>query len=47
MKRKCETCDTFVPITSDYEFKEITMGQMLIYGVPVRDLCEVKENELP
>lgn len=41
---KCETCDAFVPITSDYEFKEVTMGQMLICGVPVGSPYEVKEN---
>ena len=39
----CETCDAFVPIISDYEFKEVTMGQMLIYGVPVGEPFEVKE----
>ena len=43
---KCEICDVFVPITSDYEFKEITMGQMLICGVPVGDPYEVNEYEL-
>ena len=38
---KCETCDAFVPIASDYEFKEVTMGQMTICGIPVGDPYEV------
>lgn len=42
---KCETCDAFVPITSDFEFKEVTMGQMLICGVPVGDPYEVKDYD--
>lgn len=42
----CESCDAFVPITSDYEFKEVTMGQMLICGVPVGSPYEVKDDEL-
>lgn len=41
---KCEFCDVCVPITSDFEFKEVTMGQMLICGVPVGEPYEVKEN---
>ena len=39
----CETCDAFVPITSDYEFKEVTMGQMLICGIPVGNPYEVQK----
>lgn len=43
---KCETCNVSVPIISDYEFKEVTMGQMLMCGIPVGEPYEVKENEL-
>lgn len=39
----CETCDAFVPITSDYEFKKVTMGQMLICGIPVGNPYEVQK----
>ena len=38
---KCESCNVCVPITSDYEFKEVTMGQMLICGVPVGEPYEM------
>ena len=39
---KCEFCDASVPITCDFEFKEVTMGQMLVCGIPVGDPYEVK-----
>ena len=43
---KCEFCDICVPLTCDFEVKEVTMGQMLICGVPVGNPYEVKENDL-
>lgn len=41
----CETCDAFVPLTCDFEVKEVTMGQMLICGVPVGDPYEIDEDK--
>ena len=38
---KCETCDACVPITCDFKFKEVTMGQMLMCGIPVGNPYEV------
>lgn len=32
---KCELCDTCVPLTCNFEIKEVTMKQMTICGVPV------------
>jgi hypothetical protein len=31
----CESCNASVPITCDYEFKEVTMCQLTICGIPV------------
>ena len=31
----CEFCDAFVPLVSEYEYKEITMEQLTICGIPV------------
>lgn len=42
---KCEFCNVFVPLTSDYEVKEVTMAQMTICGIPVGTPYEVNENE--
>lgn len=41
---KCEFCDVSVPITSDYEIKEVTMAQMTICGIPVGTPYEVNER---
>lgn len=38
---KCESCDICVPITCNYEFKEVTMGQMTICGIPVGSSYEI------
>lgn len=43
---KCEFCNVFVPLTSDYEVKEVTMAQMTICGIPVGTPYEVSKNEM-
>ena len=43
---KCELCDVCVPLTSDYEIKEVTMAQMTMYGIPIGTPYEVNKNEL-
>lgn len=40
---KCEFCNVLVPITCDFESKEVTMGQMLVCGIPVGDPYVVEE----
>ena len=42
---KCEFCDVSVPITFDYDIKEVTMIQMTMMGIPVGTPYEVNENE--
>ena len=42
---KCEFCNAFVPLTSDYEIKEVTMAQMTICGIPVGTPYEVDSYE--
>ena len=43
--RKCEFCNAFVPLTSDYEIKEVMMTQMTICGIPVGTPYEVDSYE--
>lgn len=43
---KCEFCDVSVPLTSDYEIKEVTMVQMIMYGIPIGSPYEVNKNEM-
>lgn len=44
-RRKCEFCNAFVPLTSDYEVKEVTMAKMTICGIPVGTPYEVDSYE--
>ena len=32
---KCESCNVSVPITCDFEIKEVTMCQMTMCGIPI------------
>ena len=32
---KCECCDVCVPLTCDFEVKEVTMRQITMCGVPI------------
>ena len=42
---KCESCGVSVPITCDFEVKEVTMRQMLICGIPTGRPWEVQVCE--
>ena len=42
---RCEFCDVSVPLTSDYEIKEVTMAQMTMYGIPIGTPYEVDSYE--
>lgn len=43
---KCESCNVSVPITCDFEIKEVTMCQMTMCGIPIGTPYEVKEDEV-
>lgn len=43
---QCESCNVSVPITCDFEIKEVTMRQLLMCGIPVGRPHEVNEYEV-
>ena len=42
---KCESCNVCVPITCDFEIKEVTMCQMTMCGIPVGRPYEVNKYD--
>lgn len=43
---KCESCNVCVPITCDFDFVEVTMGQVVCCGIPIGYPFEVKDDEV-